>query len=69
MLVLTRRNGQQVVLKLPCGRLARVTVMGRRPVRLAVEAPPEVQILRGELAAEGQLRDGGGEQRGPPRGR
>lgn len=62
MLVLTRNDGQSVVLILPDGRQVRVTVRRHRHdkwdvVRLAFDAPPDVVIWRQEIApARGEVR-------------
>jgi len=49
MLVLSRRQGEKIVID---GRITVVVsqLKGGR-VRIAIEAPPEVSILRGELQA------------------
>ena len=63
MLVLTRKPGEVIVLD---GGI-RVTVLSadRKGVRLGIEAPPEVSVLRGELveaiAAENQRASVGGD--------
>ena len=58
MLVLSRREGQSIQL----GDQIRITILQRRgrQVRIAIEAPREMRILRGELTprAEGELLDG-----------
>lgn len=53
-LILTRREGESVVLQLPGGGSARITVASivgdRRPeVRLSFECPLDVRVMRGEL--------------------
>jgi sRNA-binding carbon storage regulator CsrA len=53
MLVLTRKDGDALVLECQCGRVSRVIVRGAT-VQLAVDAAREVKVLRGELAC----RDG-----------
>ena len=47
MLVLTRKQSQQIVI----GRDIRITIvkLDRNQVRLGIEAPPEMTILREEL--------------------
>jgi carbon storage regulator CsrA len=49
MLVLTRKPGEKVVITTPEGRVIEVTM---RNDKLAIEAPREVRILRGELLKE-----------------
>ena len=45
MLCIGRKDGQSVVI----GENIRVTVYGPHPVRMTIEAPPEVNIRRAEL--------------------
>jgi carbon storage regulator len=51
MLVLTRKQMQQIVI----GRDIRITIvkLDRNQVRLGIDAPPGMTILREELIAEG----------------
>lgn len=51
MLVLTRRAGEELVLPELGVRITLLVVAGNR-VRVGVTAPPEVVVLRGELAGE-----------------
>jgi len=48
MLVLTRKPGEKVVVD--GGIVIRVVTARNGRVRLAIEAPPDVSIMRGELA-------------------
>jgi carbon storage regulator len=54
MLVLTRKPGETIVLKLPTGEVVQVVVINidHSRVRVGVEAPKDVVILRGELYAD-----------------
>jgi carbon storage regulator len=52
MLVLTRRQGEDVVIAGNI-RLSVVAVLGNK-VRLGITAPPTVPIVRGELRQEGE---------------
>jgi carbon storage regulator CsrA len=45
-LVLTRRSGQTIVI----GRDIVITYLGDKPCRIAIAAPPEISIRRGEIA-------------------
>lgn len=53
MLVLTRKSGQELIV---AGQI-RIRVLGTRAgsVRLGIEAPDDVAILRGELDLVGRL--------------
>lgn len=64
MLNITRRIGEQVRFVLPDGRSTTVLALPARPgyVRLGIEAPDDVQILREEIY---QLRRGEQPERGP----
>ena len=53
MLVLTRRVGEDVVLPGVPVRITLLSVAGGR-IRLGVEAPRAVQVLRGEVAGDGE---------------
>jgi carbon storage regulator CsrA len=44
-LILGRKNGQSVVI----GETIKVTIYGPSPVRMSIDAPPEVNIRRAEL--------------------
>jgi len=64
MLVLTRGEGQSVLI----GDDIRVTIVGTRSrqVRIAIDAPPEVRVLREEIAgnnADGARAAPGSERR------
>ena len=50
MLVLTRRPGEQIVLPGVAVRFTLLSVAGGR-IRVGVEAPREVEVIRGELEA------------------
>lgn len=50
MLVLTRRPGEQIVLPGVAVRFTLLSVAGGR-IRIGVEAPREVEVIRGELQA------------------
>ena len=55
MLVLSRRPGEAIVMRLPNGQRIKVIVCERRvggAVALAIEAPRAVEIWREELAAK-----------------
>ena len=56
MLVLSRKNDKKVRLTLSDGRIIMVTVVAIRgdETRLGFEAPPDVSILREELAQKEQ---------------
>jgi len=51
MLVLSRKRGERLVLSLPSGGSVTVSVeyLGKMNVKLGVEAPDDVEILREEL--------------------
>lgn len=51
MLVLTRKLGQSLILEGPGGIRTVITIdeMHRGRVRIVIDAPPEVKILRAEL--------------------
>jgi carbon storage regulator len=51
MLVLTRRPGETLIIDLPTGEQVKVTVLSVKgnQVRLGLDAPAEIQILREEL--------------------
>ena len=51
MLVLTRRPGETLIIELPTGEQVEVTVLNvnRNQVRIGLDAPEQVQILREEL--------------------
>ena len=53
MLVLSRKVGEEILLRLPDGRTVRVVVLEPDPchgrqIRLGIHAPDEVRIYRGE---------------------
>ena len=56
MLVLSRKPMQRIVI----GDNIRITVVGLDGgrVRLGIDAPPQVSVLRGELIAQGGTTDG-----------
>jgi carbon storage regulator len=66
MLVLTRKVNESIVI----GDDIRITVVAarRNVVRLGVEAPPQITILREELCAEGQRPEAVGEAPQPTPG-
>lgn len=49
MLVLKRSQDEQVTFELPDGQRITVKVITARAVKLGIEAPPEIKILRNEL--------------------
>jgi len=49
MLVLTRRDGETILKRLPNGDQIEITVMSGGPCRLGITAPAEVEIVRNEL--------------------
>ena len=51
MLVLTRRVGESLIIKLPTGDPIKVTVLGVKgnQVRMGTDAPDDIKILREEL--------------------
>lgn len=53
MLVLTRKENERLILSID-GKTVSLTVCGveGRKVRIGVQAPPEIAILRSELAGE-----------------
>ncbi len=57
MLVLSRKEGERVVFLLPNGEKITVVVNSIKGNRnsLAIEAPQDVKILRGELDNEGNV--------------
>ena len=64
MLTLTRKEGQEIALSINTGE-GRITIkvarlQGNR-VRLAIDAPAAVKILRGELIEDAGARTSGGE--------
>jgi carbon storage regulator CsrA len=50
MLVLSRRVGEEIIVP-GCNLTFRVLAVRGQRVRLGISAPPQVPILRGELAA------------------
>jgi sRNA-binding carbon storage regulator CsrA len=71
MLNLSRRRGQSVVLMLPGGREVWVRYLGRDAdggVRLGVDAPQDVCVLRSELHDEEHQGGDAGEGDGTARG-
>ena len=66
MLVLTRRNGEELVLSDQDGLRIEVSVLriSGNSVRLGINAPGSVSVLRAELEGEDAgLREGGGSVR------
>lgn len=59
MLVLSRKNGEKVRIKLPDGRLVWLTVVEIRgdKVRLGVTAPPDLPVHRLEVWERMQTND------------
>jgi len=49
MLVLTRRDGETILLRLPNGDEIEVTLISGGPCRLGITAPGDVEIVRDEL--------------------
>ena len=51
MLILTRRVGETIIIKLPTGEQITVTVLGVKgnQVRIGTDAPEEITIMREEL--------------------
>ena len=51
MLILTRRLGESLIIKLPAGEKITVTVLGIKgnQVRIGTDAPENITILREEL--------------------
>jgi len=51
MLVLTRREGESILIELPTGERIEVTVLGIKgnQVRIGTDAPDEISIVREEL--------------------
>ena len=51
MLILTRRPGESLIIKLPAGEKIAVTVLGIKgnQVRIGTDAPENITILREEL--------------------
>ena len=51
MLILTRRPGESLIIKLPTGEKIKVTVLGVKgnQVRIGTDAPENIAILREEL--------------------
>jgi carbon storage regulator CsrA len=67
MLVLTRKAGQQI--RIADNIVLTVLTASGRHIRLGIEGPPEVCILRAELVpgGKGAATDGGGlRKRNPP---
>lgn len=58
MLVLTRKEGEAIVLTLEDGRTIRFEVAEGGPVRIAIEAPRSVAIARAEILAGGPVVTG-----------
>jgi len=56
MLVLTRREGESILIDLPSGERIEVTVLGVKgnQVRIGTEAPDEISIVREELLVKNQ---------------
>lgn len=67
MLVLSRKPGESVVCTLPSGDEIIFTMLdGSHRTRVGIEAPPSVQIRRGELPYQPrrvQVEDGAARQR------
>lgn len=62
MLAISRRPGESIVLQLASGEKITITVVriSGRQVRLAVDAPKQVPVVRSELLEDtGQGDDGG----------
>jgi len=51
MLVLTRREGETLIIELPTGETIEVTVLGIKgnQVRIGTDAPDDIAIVREEL--------------------
>ena len=51
MLVLTRREGETLIIELPSGETIEVTVLGIKgnQVRIGTDAPDDIAIVREEL--------------------
>ena len=49
-MVLTRRDGETILLRLPNGDEIEVTLISGGPCRLGITAPAEVEIVRTEIA-------------------
>ncbi len=49
MLVLTRRDGETILLRLPNGDEIEITLISGGPCRIGITAAPEVEIVRTEL--------------------
>ena len=49
MLVLSRRDGETILLRLPNGEEIEVTLISGGPCKLGISAPAEVEIVRTEL--------------------
>ncbi len=58
MLVLTRRLNESVILKLPVGEqiVIQVVSLDRGAVRLGIDAPNDVDIIRSELETRGNVK-------------
>jgi len=50
MLVLTRRDGETILLRLPGGEEIEITLISGGPCRLGITAPADVEVVRTELA-------------------
>lgn len=61
MLVLSRRPGESIVITLPSGEVIRVTVVqiDRDKMRLSIDAPVDVRIMREELLPRPEPELGG----------
>ena len=49
MLVLTRRDGETILLRLPKGDEIEITVISDGPCKLGITAPGDVEIIRDEI--------------------
>lgn len=60
-LILTRKTGESIILKLEDGRQIKVTLseIRRNQARIAFDAPLEIEILREELTDEGTTQEDG----------
>lgn len=54
MLILSRKAGEKIVISLPGGQqmLIAVTALSKSQCKLGFEAPKNVNIVRGEIAAD-----------------
>jgi len=50
MLVLTRRDGETIRLRLPNGDEIEVTLISGGPCKLGISAPDDVEVVRTEIA-------------------